>query len=115
MGRFANTSSITALVADATVDELTPIANEIEGILSEAAEEILELAGQPIEIVMGTVDGVGLITVPELAKLIDDLLGNVINSLDALEDTFGPKVKAIISDVFCDVMYVHSTSFYPWR
>ena len=54
MGQFFNTSSITVLVSNATVDELTPIANKIESILSKAAEEILELAGQPIEIIMGT-------------------------------------------------------------
>ena len=54
MGQFVNTSSITALVSNATVDELTPIASKIESILSKAAEKILELAGLPIEIIMGT-------------------------------------------------------------
>jgi hypothetical protein len=78
----------------------------MQHIISAAATEIQNLAGQPLDIILGAVDGVGQVTVPELAQLIDDLLTNVVGCLGDLEATLGPKIDTLIDDVLCDAMYV---------
>jgi len=93
-----------ATAQNCSSDDLSPIAAELQSILSGAATEIKNLAGQPLDIVLGAVNGVGQITVPELAQLIDGLLTDVIGALGVLEITLGPKIQTLISGVLCDVI-----------
>ena len=91
---------------NSTSDALSPIATEIQTILSGAATEIRSLAGQPVDIVLGAVGGVGQTTVPELAELIGDLLRNVVGALGRLAIVLGPKIDKLLSGVLRDVVYV---------
>jgi len=95
-----------ATAQNCSSDDLSPIAAELQSILSGAATEIKNLAGQPLDIVLGAVNGAGQITVSELAQLIDGLLTDVIGALGALEITLGPEIETLVSGVLSDVMYV---------
>lgn len=90
---------------------MSPIASQIQLILSGATNEINDLAGEPIDIILATVDGNGKLTVTELAELTAGLLELVVGCLGDLEANLGPKVETLISGVLGSTVYVSSFLF----
>ena len=60
--------------SNCTVEALTPLVVDIKTIISGAIVEVNKLVGQPVEIILATVDGTAQITVHELAVLVANLI-----------------------------------------
>ena len=67
-----------------TVDAITPVVNDIKGILGDAVTQVNALVGQSADDILAGVDGVAKITVTDLAKLLGDLLTLVFTALGAV-------------------------------
>ncbi|KAI0084664.1 hypothetical protein BDY19DRAFT_1025591 [Irpex rosettiformis] len=102
------TVRVTPLVAElklitssnANTDVVGPILDNVKAVLSPAIVEINALVGQPVEVVLASVDGTGQVTVEALAETVSDLtfgglrvVYNVAPSLQAADLT------GLLSDV----------------
>ena len=74
---------------------LTPIVNDIKGVLNTAVSEVNALVNQPVATILASVDGTAQITVQELAQLVADLLNLVFSALGAVLGVAGGAVGAI--------------------
>lgn len=70
--------------ANATVDVITPLCDDIRGVFAEAIVEVNALVGLDASVILANVAGTALVTVAELAEIIfalicvRDLLQNII-------------------------------------
>ena len=82
--------------ANATVDALTPIINDLKGVLNTAVADVNALVGAPAATLLAGVDGAAQVTVQELAQLVADLLNAVFGALGAVLNVAGGAVGAIL-------------------
>ncbi len=66
---------------------ITPILFEIDAILNTLLDELKFLVGQPLEVILLSVDGTVVLTVAEVAQLISTLLF-VSSSLESSVNVF---------------------------
>lgn len=60
--------------SNATIDVITPIVNNIKGVLGGALGDVNGLVGQSTSVILATVDGTAQVTVTELAQIIAGLM-----------------------------------------
>ena len=68
--------------ADATIDIITPLAVAIVDVLNEAIGKVNNLVGQPIETILGTVEGT--LDIAAVAQLLGSLLTLVFTTLSTV-------------------------------
>ncbi|KAI0367263.1 hypothetical protein BV20DRAFT_1037777 [Pilatotrama ljubarskyi] len=88
---------------NATVAAVTGPVNEIKTALTNAVSLVQGLAGQPIEVILASVDGTGKLAVDEVATILAALITTIFTALGAVLTLLGGAIEPALFELLAGV------------
>ncbi|KAI0916627.1 hypothetical protein AcW1_010177 [Taiwanofungus camphoratus] len=89
--------------SNATIDVITPIVNNIKGVLGGALGDVNGLVGQSTSVILATVDGTAQVTVTELAQIIAGLMTLIFDAVSVVLDVVSSDLSDCVTSLLCTV------------